>query len=368
MDDLTIPTFASYAASQVPKTRAERIMEYVAANPGAKGPQIADALGLPRSNVSSQIAEMIRTGLMFRCGLRFDYVHFTDKAACDAAHAGIVAATKAERIATKRAAIKRRNSARAQIRAAKLAAGEDVRRKPSLKPREQRLEGRVEAYLRDHQGAKSGAIREATGIGKNSITWALNVLMNEGAIWRVGVCGHIGCTYYSDRALWEKANAEYEAGRSVKRKKASADTQARREAERQRIAAREALRQAREAERAAAKAERERIAAEAKARREREADARRLKREAEEAARKERAAQAAQRVKVKTESPAVRAPAMVWANAEPIIRDGVKVTIVPPPRGRYEADIKPGQGAISADYVARRQGQFVPSRLVGSYA
>jgi transcriptional regulator with AAA-type ATPase domain len=84
---LDIPTLRQHLEAQTPphQTRAERISEYVAAHPGAKATQIAEALNMPRANVSSQLAEMVRSGTIYRCGLRCDYMHYADAASCQAA-------------------------------------------------------------------------------------------------------------------------------------------------------------------------------------------------------------------------------------------------------------------------------------------
>lgn len=373
MNDLIIPTLGQHLQSRA-KTRAQQMADYIAAHQGCTVVEIAQGVGIPRPNASSQLADMVRFGQILRAGLRGDYAHFTDRALWQQRKDWIAAEQRANRNNNAERRAKRANAARAKRRAEAIKAGRQVRKLGDCsKPREQRIEGRAQAYIDAHQGCLSSDIRTGTGMGKNSVSWAMSKLMEEGAAWRVGALGSNSVRYYTGRAVYEQAQAAHEAAQVQKAsqkatqaaERKATDAQARNEAERMRIAAREAMQLARETERAAAKAERERQAAESKAKREREADARRLKREAEEAARKERAAQ---RVAPKPASPAVRAPAQVWANEEPIYRDGIKVTVVPAPRGRYEADIKPGQGAISADYVARRQGQFVPSRLVGSYA
>jgi hypothetical protein len=57
-----------------------------------------------------------------------------------------------------------------------------------------------------------------------------------------------------------------------------------------------------------------------------------------------------------------------WDTKAPVVehRNGVVYTICPPPRGPYDADPSTrGFGAISGDWMARRQGVAVPSRVPG---
>lgn len=48
-------------------------------------------------------------------------------------------------------------------------------------------------------------------------------------------------------------------------------------------------------------------------------------------------------------------PTMTLPTPTVEIRDGVRVTVAPAPRGRYESDIHPGEGVISRDWERRRQ-------------
>lgn len=368
MDDLIIPTFAAYAAAQMPKTRAELIREYIAAHPAAKSPEIADALQVPRCNVTSQITELVRAGLIFRAGLRADYVHFADEASCVAAADKIAAEQTAERKAKKRAYIKRHTEAKARERAARIAAGEIPKRKPQAKkPREQRLEGRVEAYLRKHQGCASKDVCTGAGIVKSSVVWALGELIKEGVVWRVGELGSNGCHYFTDRAAYDKAQAEHDARKAQEqaaREKAAADTHA---AARKKVA--DAAQRRAEAE--SAKAARKLQKAAAAAAKAELAKAKAEKRAEAEAARKREAARKAASVnlapaRAKTQPSVNLSP---WpSSAEARETEKTVRTVVAAPRGPFEVNLKPGEGAISQDWLARRAGKPIPSRFNGVYA
>lgn len=368
MNALNIPTLRQHLEAQTPphKTRAERIREYVAAHPGSKMTTIADDLGIPRPNVSSQLAEMLRDGTIHRAGLRCDYMHYADAASCQAAKDAAVRQIEAERIARKKAAIKRRNATRKTIRAAKIEAGEDVTRPISLKPREQRLEGRAEAYMRGHQGCITADIRAATGIAKNSVVWALNILMKEGIVFRVGKRGSTACTYYTDRAAYEVAQAAWMERQTAGQRKREAAVKERHAAERARIAQREAIRAQREADKAA----RDKASAEAKQRKQAAADKARERRE--EAARK-KAAEAIAR-KAEKAAQALR-PAQQTVNIRPtqtVVQDiapnDPRIQRITPPRDPRAVVVPPGGGVISQDWAARRRGEQIPSRLQGAYA
>ena len=47
--------------------------------------------------------------------------------------------------------------------------------------------------------------------------------------------------------------------------------------------------------------------------------------------------------------------------------DGCKITKVAAPADRWAAGLKKGRGAISQDWIARRQGVELPTRLGGAY-
>jgi hypothetical protein len=53
-----------------------------------------------------------------------------------------------------------------------------------------------------------------------------------------------------------------------------------------------------------------------------------------------------------------------WTPSQKVeYRDGYKITVWSGPRDRFAPDIKPGQGAISEDWMMRRQGVAVETRV-----
>jgi len=64
----------------------------------------------------------------------------------------------------------------------------------------------------------------------------------------------------------------------------------------------------------------------------------------------------------------IPAPGEGWMHeTEVTYVDGYKVTRVSPPADRWQGGVTPGRGAISEDWIARRQGVDVPSRLGGAF-
>lgn len=53
---------------------------------------------------------------------------------------------------------------------------------------------------------------------------------------------------------------------------------------------------------------------------------------------------------------------------EMIITEKTKITRAPAPKGRFEDPAKAGKGAITEDWMARRQGVEIPTRLKGAFA
>lgn len=358
-------------------TRADLICGYITRNPGSAMPEIADALGVPRSNICSHLTELLRAGRICRAGLRCDYVYFTDQELCRAASAEIEAQLIAERAERRKRTVEASNAARAARRAARRAApGVVIASKPG-RPRkapELRIDGRLKAYIDAHQGCLYKELLAGGGVNEQSVGRTLRTLVVDGVVSRVGTNGPGGYRYYTDRALYESALADHTA-RLTKAQQERAQAVADRHAkERERIEARQREREAKERAAAAAKA----AAAAQKAAEKARKEAWLMAKAAADAEREQapvsrgRMPQRKTRnhtVSLRPSAPSVTLPSRA-AESEPIITDKTVFTRAEPPqpwRQPIAQPIRPGEGVISGDWAARRAGAYIPSRLNGVY-
>jgi len=216
------------------------------------------------------------------------------------------------------------------------------------------LQNAVLDFVAANPGSTITQILNALGCPSNSLKSAIHRLMDAEELFRVGARGERGCNYHTDRTAAEAAQACWAETRAAQ----VAAVKAAAEAQNQRARRLRNGFYRRQAEKAAAAAQREREAKERQAR----ADARREKREqrakelaAKQAIRDRAAAQQKTTRTVTTSQPK-------WAGIEAKIPEGLKIQYGPSVPDRFAA--KPDfERAITNDYMARRQGVEIPTRL-----
>lgn len=405
MTDLAIPTLRQHLKAQQRAnpfpTRKKlgvsgkrlQMVECIEAHPGCGLGKIIEVTGIPTANVSASLTTLVKAGVIWRVGIVHHYRYWADKAEFDKVkdkvHAEIVAEAAAQR-----ETLRERCRAYNRDRQQKLMRGEwhATGKGRPLKPRAETMHGKAEAYITSHQGCKSAEIRTAIGASKGAMNFVFKLLTAEGSLWRVGDLGSNGCTYYTDRTLYEQAQSAWDQRKREIQVKHEAARDARHKAAREKVL----LAASAKAKRDAEKAERIRAAEAEKERRQKAADAARAEREQRARQRAEAEAErqrlAAERLIAARKPPAprvvIRSENKLPKSAnEPLIpptptvniRPQVTVEIVIDPNDPRIQRIQPrpdpraarvpeGGGAISQDWAARRRGEQIPSRLQGAYA
>lgn len=375
IDKPTMRTLRQHLHAQIEQSRTQKIVAYVAAHPGCSMPQICDGTGLARNNAASQLSELTKRGQLHRAGLRTEYVYFTDAAQRDAQAAAIRQAQQAARKERNRKTLRDRQQRKSQARAAARNSMLSVPRKMAeraKKPRELTTHGKVEAYVDAHQGVSALDIRTHSGVFGGSVSYAIQRLRREKVLFMLGKRGNPTFTplYFTDRAAYKQAAKDrksQQAAASAAVRKEQRDAQARRSAEleqkrqeqAEKAAARKALQEAAQARRREEALARQRAAAEAKADRQRLADQRLEQREAAERLEQQR------RQAMATPAPAlpsVNLPPQDWASSVTQTRHaGYVYTVIKARPGRFDVDLKPGDGVISRDWAERRAAQQMNS-------